>query len=175
VKIFTCTLSSILLLLLSAQTSAYYFSLDHQSFTNSNLKGVDTVAINIDPPVGLHNMEINRYGVTKTELQNQLTQRIQEAGINVVSFEEALEDPNAALIELKLRVITSYSLYYSIGLNLSVKRKAPLAAGSGGAFYSIETWSDGTVGGGSQSDLTKIYTYTSQLVDKLIVAYQDQN
>jgi hypothetical protein len=174
VKIFTCTLSSILLLLLSAQTSAYYFSLDHQSFTNSNLKGFDTVAINIDPPVGLHNMEINRYGVTKTELQNQLTQRIQEAGINVVSFEEALQDPNAALIELKLRVITSYSLYYSIGLNLSVKRKAPLGEGSD-AYYSIETWSDGTVGGGSQSDLPKIYTYTSQLVDKLIVAYQDQN
>jgi hypothetical protein len=85
-----------------------------------------------------------------------------------------LEDPNAALIELKLRVVTPYNLYYSIGLNLSVKRKAPLAEGSG-AYYSIETWSDGQVGGVSQTDLPKIYTYTSQLVDNFIVAYQDQN
>jgi hypothetical protein len=173
-KKYTCILYSILLLLLSAQTSAYFFSHDHQGFTNSNLKGFHTVAINIDPPVGRYYEDINRYGVTKTELQEQITQRLQQVGINVISFEEALEDPNAALIELKLRVVTPYNLYYSIGLNLSVKRKAPLAEGSG-AYYSIETWSDGQVGGVSQTDLPKIYTYTSQLVDNFIVAYQDQN
>ena len=173
-KKYTCILYSLLLLLLSAQTSAYFFSHDHQGFTNSNLKGFNAVAINIDPPVGHYYTDINRYGVTNIELQNRISQRLQQAGINVISFEEALEDPNAALIELKLRVVTPYGMYYSIGLNLSLKRKAPLGEGSG-AHYSVETWSDGTVGGVSQTDLPKIYTYTSQLVDNFIMAYQEQN
>jgi hypothetical protein len=169
---YTCIINSILLLLISTQTNAYFFGNDHQDFSNSGLKGFQTVAVNIDPPVGHYYSDIHRYGVTKAALQKQVTKRLQEAGINVISFEEALEDPAAALIELKLRVIFNY--IYSIGLNLSVKRKAPLTQ-DGSAYYSVKTWSDGQVGGLMQTELPKIYTYTSQLLDKLIAAYQAQN
>ncbi|OGT31624.1 MAG: hypothetical protein A2W28_09300 [Gammaproteobacteria bacterium RBG_16_51_14] len=169
----TCMIYSILLGIFSAQTNAGSPGADPQGFTNSSLKGFHTVAINIDPPDAPYYADISRYGVSKTELEKQITQRLQGVGINVISLEQALEDPAAALIELRLRVVPN-DLYYSIGLNLSVRRKAALAPGSN-AYYSVETWSDGLVGGLAQTDLPKIYIYTSQIVDRFIAVYQTQN
>ena len=171
---YTCIIYSILLGIFSAQTNAGSPGAGPQGFTNSSLKGFHTVAVHIDPPEAPYYADISRYGVSRTKLEEQVTKRLQDAGIHVISLAQAIEDPAAALIELRLRVAMPNNLYYSIGLNLSVRRKATLAPGNN-AYYSVETWSDGLVGGLAQSDLAKIYSYTSQIVDRFIAAYQTQN
>lgn len=170
----TVIITSILMLVVSLPVNAYFFGDDHAYLSDSGLKGFQTAAVMIDPPEGRYTNEIARYGISVAGLQERISERIRQAGIKVISFEQALEDPTAALIELKLRIVTPHDLYYSIGVNLSVTRKAPLSEDSG-AYFPVKTWSDGQVGGLSQSDLPRIYLYTAHLVDHFIEAYQAQN
>jgi len=168
-------ISAILLLFLSLSAGAAYYE-DHQTYANATLQGLKTVAVNIDPPIGSYYGEMLRYGVTKNELQEKISQRLRDAGFNVISFEESLENPEAVLLDLRVRLTIPYYAFYSYDLNLSVKQKIPLPQGNN-AFYSVRTWSDGQIGALQISGmgLHYLYDYSMQLVDNFIRAHQAQN
>lgn len=156
----------------AAAVSSY---IDNENFANISLKGLNTIAINIDPPFGNDYTTLRVIsGVSKEDLKQQIEQRLRNAGLNVISFEQSLENPEAVVLNLRMRLVMPWSLFYQYSLDLSIKQKVPLAAGNN-AFYSVETWSDGIHGAVSQSDLGYLNNYSLQLVDNFISAYQAQN
>ena len=168
-------ISAILLLFLSLSAGAAYYE-DHQTYANATLQGLKTVSVNIDTPIGSDYGEMLRYGVTKNELQEKISQRLRDAGFDVISFKDALEDPDAVLLDLRVRVVIPWGSYYAYDLNLSVKQKVPLPRDSN-AFYSVRTWSDGQIGALQISGvgLHYLYDYSMQLVENFIKAHQAQN
>ena len=149
--------------------------IDNENFANISLKGLNTIAISIDPPFGSdYTTLVQTSGVSKEDLQQQIEQRLRDAGFNVISFEQSLENPRAVVLNLRMRLVMPWNLFYQYNLDLSVKQKVPLQSGNN-AFYSVETWSDGIHGAVSQSDLKYLNDYSLELVDNFISAYQAQN
>jgi len=167
-------ISVLLVLLFSLSAGAYYE--DHKTYANATLRGLKTIAVNIDPPIGSYYGEMLRYGVTTSGLQDRISQRLRDAGFTVISFEEALENPSAVLLALRVRVDIPWGSYYAYDLNLSVKQKVPLPQNIN-SFYSVLTWSDGQIGALQISGpgLQYLYDYSLQLVENFIKAHQAQN
>lgn len=169
------SLATVLTLLLTSMPgSALYFSWDNQAFTNATLSGLKTITVNVDPPIRSLNDELRNYGVSDIELEKKISQRLRDAGFNVVSKEQALADPEAALLKLRIRMIISYGTVYSYGLDLSLNQKAPLP-GNNNSFYSVKTWSDGQFGGTQQTSLRYLNNYSMQLVENFIEAHRAEN
>jgi len=148
---------------------------DSQDYYKDTLKGLKTIAVNIDPPFGNDYVDL-RYvgGITRESLQEQFAARLRQAGFNVISFEESLENPEAALLNLRVRLVMPWSMYYHYYLDMSLKHKIPLATGSK-AFFSVETWSDGIHGAGAVSDLRYVRDHAMTLVENFIQAHRAQN
>lgn len=171
---FLTLVTALALALTSMPGNAVYFSWDSQNFANATLSGINTIAVNVDPPIRSMNDELRNYGVSDVELEKKIAQRLRDAGFNVVSAEQALTDPEAALLKLRIRMIISNGSVYSYGLDLSLNQKAPLS-GDSNSFYSIRTWSDGQVGGTQQTSLRSLNGYSMQLVENFIEAHRVQN
>jgi hypothetical protein len=154
--------------------SAFYG--DYETYNRATLQGLKTIAVNIDPPRGSDYTEMYRYGVTKEGLQEMISRRLRDAGFTVISLAESLEDPDAVLLDLRVRVDIPWGSFYTFDLNLSLKQKVGLPRGKN-SFYSVRTWSDGQLGALQQSGygLYPLYGYTLQLVDNFIRAYRTQN
>ena len=147
-------------------------------YGNSNhpanvMAGVKSIAITIETPTNYDNGELIKYGVTKENLEKLISQRLSDAGIDVIPFSESLEDPAAAVLNLKIRLFRGWGLVYSYGLNLSLNQKAPLLGNN--AYHSTETWSDWLTGGTQQSGLPRLNGYIMQLVENFVNSYKAQN
>lgn len=157
-----------------ASFSGYaYFSEDYLFLKNSSLKGVNTVIVEVDPPVRSLNDELVNHGVSSGELQKRISERLRDAGINVIDREQALADPQAALLKLRIHMAIGWGTVYSWGLNLSLNQNTSL--NRPGAYYPVRTWSTGKFGGTQQTNLRIINDYSMQLVDEFIAAHHAQN
>ncbi|OGT86830.1 MAG: hypothetical protein A3G42_03915 [Gammaproteobacteria bacterium RIFCSPLOWO2_12_FULL_47_76] len=167
-------MTALALLLASMPGSAFYYSWGSQTFANATLHEVKIIAVNVDPPIRSMNDKLRNYGVSDIELEKKISQRLRDAGFNIISTEQALADPEAAQLKLRIRMIISHGTVYSYGLDLSLNQKAPLSGGSN-SFYSIRTWSDGLFGGTQQTSLRYLNNYSMQLVENFIEAHRAQN
>ena len=168
---FISMLSAMFLLVL------YSFSVSAVDYVEANYQqpapaGLKAIAITIDPPTNYYYGEMKSYGVSKENLEKIISQRLTNAGFKVITFTDSLEDPEAAVLNLKIRLIKGYGLIYSYGLNLSLNQKAPLQGGN--ALYPVETWSDWKAGGTQQTSLPVINTYAAELVDNFIATHRSQ-
>lgn len=156
---------------LPAGADVYDFDRHKPVFTNLSLQDIKTVAVEVDPPspgyLALHHYS----GVSPAELHEGLSRRLHEAGFNVVSYEEALKDPEAALVYLKIWLtdVSAVSIY-GYNLQLTLKRKVPYEDDS---FYSIDAWRDGSCGVTQKYQLGYLYDYSLILVDHLIADYKE--
>lgn len=150
-----------------------YFSGDYLLLENSSLKGINTVSVEVVPPIDSLNYELKYRGVSSTELEQKISERLQAAGINVISREQALSEPEAAMLRLKIHLIIGMGRIYSWGLNLSLNQNAPLERS--GAFHPVRTWSTGKFGGTQQTNLGIIRNYSLELVEEFIAAHHAQN
>lgn len=168
---FIKLLSGIFLLVLySFSVSADdYVKIDYPQTAPAGLKAI---AITIDPPTNYYYGEMKSYGVSKENLESIISQRLTNAGFKVISFTESLENPEASVLNLKVRLIKGYGLIYSYGLNLSLNQKAPLLGGN--AYHSVKTWSDWKAGGTQQTSLPVINGYVVELVDNFIETHRSQ-
>jgi hypothetical protein len=107
-------------------------------------------------------------------LKTQVEQRLQAAGLKVVSPAEAQSMPGAALLEIGLNTVESTYYYYSYSTTLRVRQKIPLA-GRQGAFLPVTAWSDGQTGIVLPSNLNTINGYVLNYVDRFISDYRAQN
>ena len=167
--------TSLLVLAISLPADAAFFD-DYQGYTHATLKGLNTIAVNIDPPRGSDYNEMFRYGVTSEQLQEMISARLREAGFKVITVTESLDDPTAVMLDLRVRVDIPWGSFYAYDLKLSVNQKLPLAQGNN-SFYSVKTWSDRQVGALQESGpgLYPLYGYSMKLVENFIKAHMAQN
>ena len=167
-------MTALTLMLTSMPGSALYFDWDSQTLANATLRGVKMIAVVVDPPVRSLNDELRNYGVSDTDLENKISQRLRDAGFEVISAEQALGYPEAALLKLRIRLIIGYGVIYSYGLDLSLNQKAMLYGGND-AHYLVKTWSDSQFGGMQQTSLPYLNIYSMELVENFIEAHRAQN
>jgi hypothetical protein len=155
-------------LVFSCSASAYYPPEAGKSFAYLPLKGIDTVAVNIDGSY----QSYERYGLIPQRLKTLITQRLEAAGLRVVDADQVPQIPSAALLNLQIRINETAYYYYAYGLNLALRQKVPLLSGS---FTTVSTWSDGQVGAMTPIQLVNINDYSLHLVDNFIRAHREQN
>ena len=169
-RVFESILS--LSLCITAFHAYAYFSESYLFLDNSSLRGINTVVVDVEPPINSLRSELENQGVSTAELQKRITERLQAAGINVISNEAAMSDPQAALLKLRIHLTVGYGAVYSWGLNLSLNQGMPLARE--GSFYPVQTWSTGKFGGTQQSNLHIINDYSMELVEIFIEDHHGQ-
>ena len=167
--------AALLGLTISLSAAAAFFE-EPQGYAHDTLKGLKTIAVNIDPPRGSDATEMSRYGISSEKLQEMISTRLRDAGFKVISYTDSLGDPEAALLDLRVRVDMPWGSYYAFDLKLSVNQKVPLAQGAG-SFYSVRTWSDRQIGAlqAVGPGLYPLYDYSMQLVENFILDHHAQN
>jgi len=145
-------------------------------YENATLRGLKTIAVHIDPPTGSDATEMSRNGVTSENLQEMISARLRNAGFKVISYSDSLHDPEAVLLDLRVRVDMPWGSFYAFDLKLSVFQKFPLSQGAG-SFSSVRTWSDRQIGAlqAVGPGLYPLYDYSMLLVENFIKAHHAQN
>ena len=166
---------AILLALFNLPVSATYLYQVNEVFFENPFKGISKIAVNIkylseDPYHALKDRE----RITKSSLESEIEQKLNNAGFEVISLDTAESDPDVVYLDLEYHINLLYQLIYTYDMKASVRQKFKLPNGEG-AYLTVKTWSEGRVGGTSQSGLGKIRTYTHELVDNFIQAYHAQN
>ena len=154
--------------------ATYLHEVDGVFFENP-LKGVNKMAINIkffssDP----YNSLEDRERITKSSLESEIAEKLKHAGFEIISMEAAKNDPEAVFLDLEYHINLLYQLVYTFDMSASVRQKFKKTDGDG-SYITVKTWSDGRVGGMSQSGLGNIRTYTHELVENFIQAHKTQN
>lgn len=160
--------------LVSTAGAAFSFGDGSDTFARDALKGIKVITVNVDPPARHIYDDLRVRGITAESLQGEITSRLQQAGIQVIDMTAALDDPDAALLNLRVRLVRSSKGVYSYGLYLSANRKVLLGQDTT-SFQSVRVWSDYKVGGTSISFLRDVEVYSYELVDRFVADYQRQN
>ncbi|MBI5617656.1 MAG: hypothetical protein HY943_15340 [Gammaproteobacteria bacterium] len=115
-----------------------------------------------------------RYGLTLPPLQAAVESQLRQSGIEIVSYEDAVRRPDAALVQVKFRTNQSEYQFYFYNLALEVREKIPLGNAAGG-FVSVLIWSDAQQGSVQPTDLPRITKVVDDVVAVFVREYQAQN
>jgi len=170
-KLITILSSALLITFLSLSSMAVNYG--DGNHPENVLTGIKAIAVTIDPPTNYYYGELKTYGVSKENLEYEISKRLTNAGFDVISFSDSLEKQDAAVLNLKIRITIGHGLIYFYDLNLSLNQKAPLHGNN--ASHSVETWSDVLVGAMQQTTLPYLNGYSMQLVENFIETHQAQN
>src|SRR3970040_3140875 len=86
-------MTALALLLASMPGSAFYYSWGRQTFANATLHEGKIIAVNAAPPIRSMNGKLMTCGVSDIELEKKISQRLRDAGFNIISTEQALAYP----------------------------------------------------------------------------------
>ena len=139
----------------------------------NGLRGISAFAVNVDPPHGIVYGNLKIHGISRENLQNRITEKLENAGINVISYEDSIDTPDAGVLDLRLRVVIPEYYYYSYNLYLTVHQKVKTQQGQ--QFYAINTWSDTIIGALEESRLSVLNDYADKMIDEFIEEYRAQN
>ncbi|MEE8513642.1 MAG: M48 family metalloprotease [Gammaproteobacteria bacterium] len=127
------------------------------------LGSIDTVVIQT---VGI-GKKYRRHGLDETKVQNEVTKRLQGAGLTVQGRKNAIGTPTAALMEIKLHVnYNTTTGIYSYLVKVGVKHNVP---------SSTPLWSDARNNQVQALELRKIGDDIFKMVDQFIRDYQAEN
>ena len=139
-------------------------------FSYLTLRGLNTVTISF---TGFKN-DLQRFGVDKEKLRAMIENRLQNAGIKVVTAEQALKDPAAAQMLVDLHFNVAEYRYYSYSLVLKVNEKVPLPGQTRG-FVSQTVWSKGTYGTVLDTSLLRISDDLGELTGHFVSDHMHEN
>ncbi len=172
-----------LLLLTAPQAGGYggntqprtYKDESGSTFSDLTLKGIEAVTLEFDwKSYGSLYSDFKRFGLDQVKLEKAITERLQKAGLQVLSYDEALQSPRAVLMRINVGVSSGSYRWYSYNVGVKVEDKLPLAK-TQGAFTSTTIWSDGRVGPVRQIELRRLGNYILGMVDQFIQDYRSQN
>jgi hypothetical protein len=147
---------------------------------SAGLRDVDAEILSLPTtPRGVHTLgvEINgiqwdykRYGLDKAKLAEDVAQRLEKAGFNVIPTEEAWSSPSAAVLQVNFDLVYSY-LGYSYAVSVKLVQKIKLA-GPQDKLVPVITWSTGRSGFLRDPDITNLYGYMTAAVEQFIKSAQ---
>ncbi|MCI0400419.1 MAG: hypothetical protein L0Z68_03840 [Gammaproteobacteria bacterium] len=144
-------------------------------FSDLTLKGIDAVTLQFNwTYYGSLSGDSKRYGLDQADLEKAITERLQQAGLGVLNYDEALKSPHAVLMQIDIGISSGSYRWYSYAVGVKVANKLPLS-NTQGAFTPTTIWSDGRVGPVEQIELRRLGNYILGMVDHFIQDYRAQN
>ena len=141
-----------------------------EDFYYLTLKGLNTVTVSFK---GFHS-DLQRFGVDEAKLRAMVESRLRNAGVKIVTPDQALTLPDAAQMLVDLHVNVTEYRYYSYSLVLKVNEKIPLP-GQHKAFVSQTVWSKGTYGTVLDTGLLHISEDLGGLTDRFVSDHGREN
>lgn len=163
-----CTVA-LLAVALEADAQGLDFGSDRQ-VAHLALKGVRSVAVSTRGFAP----EFERFGLSAAGVREIVESRLRARGIGVVSEEQAVRDPAAALMDLTLHANELDFGMYSCSTSLQLRQKIPLGANSS-SFVTETVWSRGTTGWKADLDLRLINGEVASLVEQFLLDHAAQN
>lgn len=141
-----------------------------EAFAHLTLKGVRTVAVNVSDVDEV----FERYGVDAERVRGRLEERLRAGGLQVVSRQEAFDDPTAAMLQVNLYVSHLSAYFNSYAVQLKLKQKVPLPADPK-AFISVSVWTDKVGGIMGQGEELRVLDALDQSAAHFLEAHRLQN
>ena len=139
------------------------------------LKGISAVTLEFNwNSFGSLDSDFKRYGLDEAELNKTITERLQKAGLKVLSYDEALRSAHAVLMRITVNLSSGTYRWASYKVGVKVESKLSLAK-TQGAFTSTTVWSDGKGGPMRQVEVWKLRNYILGMVDQFVQDYRAQN
>ncbi|MEZ5444324.1 MAG: hypothetical protein R3F45_00870 [Gammaproteobacteria bacterium] len=160
---------ALLAVALQANAQGLDFGSDRQ-IAHLALKGVRSVALSTRGFAP----EFNRFGLSAAGVREVAESRLRARGIGILTEEQALRDPSAALLDLTLHANELDFGMYSCSINLQLRQKIPLGADSS-SFITETVWSRGASGWKTDMELRYINGEVASLVDQFLLEHAAQN
>jgi len=159
---------SLILLLMTAMAWAYDGH-QQQAFSHQVLKGIGAVSIRV---TGIA-PDYARYGLKEKDIKAEAGNRLRQAGLRLVSPEQAATIPGGIMLDISLHAVRSDYSYYSYAVIVKVRQKVALKAP--GTFASLVTWKQGAHGIALPMELRKIGKAVNGIIDRFVADYRQQN
>jgi hypothetical protein len=159
-----------LLLVAVASTVSLLATAATPPFSHMTLNGTNNVAISIEDV----DRDFAVYGLSSAGLLEQVTAKLTQGGVGVVPYSEAVSNPGARL--LRVRVMTNHDAhgFYHLSVKLELRQKIPLGNTAGG-FVSQAVWTDAANAVMLASEIEKITALVDDLLANFISEYHAQN
>lgn len=131
--------------------------------TAGALAGAKSVVLEID---GVDE-DLSAHGLSRKGLEQELTRRLEGAGVEVIPGSELGRD-GAAVLRFRVRLVRTLYYFYLYNVNLTLNSKVALQGGN--AFTTLPTWSDGWTGSLQPTDVGLIGRYAGDLLDRFLAA-----
>jgi hypothetical protein len=159
----------LLLVALALCSVSAVFAVDDESSRESlkGLPGVFVVVDDLDPV-------IEKAGLTKADIQNQVEQELKLAGIPILSREQWVTTPGGPYLHVNAFVVSSDDSVWPFFIEVSSMQRVALERSSVNIFFA-PTWSVATVGSVGSNRLRQIKDIVKDYVDQFVKAYRAVN
>ena len=131
--------------------------------THGVLGATDTLMLVID---GLDE-EMAAHGLSRIKVEQEISSRLQAAGVQVVPEGELAAAKNAGVLTLRVRLMRAPYFFFLYNINLTLSSKMPVDPDAN-AFTTVETWSDGWVGAMQPTDVGQLQGFAEELLARFL-------
>lgn len=161
-----------LTVLVSALTLSYpLFAINGKSnqATLRGLKGIGVLVEHLSP-------ELEKQGLTKSQLQMDIESKLEMAGIKVLTKAEVFRTPGEPhlYINVNVNMAKTESDIYPYSIDILLIQQVSLLRDPNLTTFAV-TWSKGGVGSIAKPIVSQLQDYVKELVDIFIKAYLEEN
>lgn len=160
----------VLIVFLSILSSSLAFAIDSEITRKTlvDIRGIYVVVENIQPNIEKY---ASRFKITKEQIQQDVEQRLKNAGIVVLSYNDWLKTAGRPMLYVNVNTHEYEKYWYSYTISLDVQQGVMLETNP--KIKTIATtWSIEMTGIANIGTLDSIKTNTAYLVDRFINAYR---
>ena len=139
------------------------------SHAQGMLGATDVLTVVID---GLDE-ELAAHGLSRLKVEQEISGRLQAAGMQVVPESELGAAKNAGVLTLRVRLMRAPYFFYLYNINLTLRSKLTMTPDAG-AYTTIETWSDGWVGAMQPTDVGQLHGFAGELLARFLAQREDE-
>lgn len=132
-----------------------------------SLKGVTGVEVLVDPL----DVEVEQLGLQTDRLQKEIQQRLQKAGVNVLTERERLKTPTAATLVIRVDTLHDRIGRYFYSIDMFVRQRVRLETQAGSELSAVTWMKVGSIGTVADDNIKPIEAQVLQKADQFIKDY----
>ena len=161
-------LAAVIVVLIMWSSSAIAIDSEITRKTLVDIRGIHVVVENIQPNIEKY---ASRFKITKEQIQQDVEQKLKNAGIVVLSYNDWLKTAGRPMLYVNVNTHEHEKYWYSYTISLAVQQGVMLEANPKIKTMAT-TWSIEMTGIANIGTLDSIKTNTAYLVDRFINAYR---
>jgi len=117
--------------------------------------------------------ELAAHGLSRLKVEQEISSRLQAAGMQIVPESEFAAAKNAGVLTLRVRLMRAPYFFFLYNINLTLRSKLAMTPDTG-AYTTIETWSDGWVGAIQPTDVGQLHGFAGELLARFLAQREDE-